>query len=158
MKKRVLKIHKIQPLFTKIVCTADKYSKEDAVDPGTGLVTPGKEGTIKNIQKIISLGPAASQIGLKEGDLVSLNFDRFAVRKAKKNSLREDIKGDEQYDEVVGYSLPVVSIDEQDHLFVDSGVVEFVVSDFSYDEIDIAERAVGLITPTNAGGSKLILN
>lgn len=151
MKKTVLKIKEIQPLFTKIVCTSDKYTKEDSVELN-GLVTPGKENTIKNIQTVVAVG--TNVMTIKPGDLVSLSFNRYAVRKTKQNSIREDIQG-ELYEQILSYSFPIVKMEDKDFLFIDSADVEFIITKYEPEEIEV-NIATHLVNPSG-GGSNLIV-
>ena len=114
-------IKKIKPLYTRIVTTMDMYVEDQATSPGGIIdVTKLKKG-IKEYQTVISVGTSVRN--LKEGDVVCINPDRYAVRKFQENSLKNDI----MENEVTKYNFNVVNIDGTDYLLLDEADVEFIV-------------------------------
>lgn len=81
----MLHIHKIKPMFTSIVTTADKF-EEDYTESGMILAS---KGDYKPWQTIISVGDSVRN--LKAGDKVMVNLDNYVVRKYDKNSIQNDM-------------------------------------------------------------------
>lgn len=111
-------------MFTRIVTTMDMYVDETAALPG-GLidVTKLKQG-IKEYQKVIAVGTSVRNV--KEGDLVCINPDRYAVRKFSNDSVKNDLLENT----VTRYNFNVVKIEDKDYLLLDEADVEFVVEDW----------------------------
>lgn len=118
-------IKKIKPLYTRIVTTMDMYVEDQTTPGGLLDVSKLKKG-IKEYQKVISVGTSVRNI--KEGDLICINPDRYAVRKFSENSLKNDI----MENQVTRYNFNVVKLDDKDYLLLDEADVEFIVED--YDE------------------------
>ena len=117
-------IKKIKPLYTRIVTTMDMYVEDQATSPGGIIdVTKLKKG-IKEYQTVISVGTSVRN--LKEGDVVCINPDRYAVRKFQENSLKNDI----MENAVTKYNFNVVNIEGTDYLLLDEADVEFIVEDY----------------------------
>lgn len=118
-------IKKIKPLYTRIVTTMDMYVEDQTTPGGILDVTKLKHG-IKEYQKVISVGTSVRNI--KEGDLVCINPDRYAVRKFSENSIKNDI----MENQVTRYNFNVVKLEDKEYLLLDEADVEFIVED--YDE------------------------
>lgn len=67
----MIKVKKIKPMFDSIVTTAEQYESDEIVN---GVSLPLK-GTVKEIQKVLFVGPAVKDV--KEGDLVKLDLTRY---------------------------------------------------------------------------------
>ena len=143
MKKTQINIKKLRPTFSGIITTADVFTEADCTN-NSGLIDSNRVGTIKNIQTIVSTGPEATARGFKEGDLVSLNFNRYAEYKQKKDSIKSSMK-DEIYNGVITYHIPTVTINYEDYLHLDVGDVEFITEDYEISEIEV--NTSGLIKP-----------
>ena len=81
----MLQITKVKPMFTSIVTTADRFDK-DMVEGGLIIA---KKGDLKLWQKIIAVGTSVRD--LKEGDMVMINADHYALKRYDKNSLQNDM-------------------------------------------------------------------
>lgn len=117
-------IKKIKPLYTRIVTTMDMYVEDQLTTPG-GIVdvTKLKKG-IKEYQKVIAVGTNVRNI--KEGDIVCINPERYAVRKFSQNSVKNDL----MENQVTKYNFNVVKIDDVDYLMLDEADIEFVVEEY----------------------------
>lgn len=129
MKQGKLIIKKIQPLYTRILTTADTYTEIEA--SASGILDPKKIGMIKPIQKILAVGTSCRAVAV--GDLVALSLDAYGVRKQKKNSLRETIDV-ESYESILEYQVPMVEVNGSDNLFIDERDVTYVITDHEYVE------------------------
>lgn len=117
-------IKKIKPLYTRIVTTMDMYVEEDQTTPG-GIIDVSKlKQGIREYQTVIATGTTVRNI--KEGDVVCINPDRYAVRKFQNNSIKNDILENT----VTKYNFNVVNIDGKDYLLLDEADVEFIVEEY----------------------------
>lgn len=119
-----MEIKKIKPLYTRIVTTMDMYVEDQVTSPG-GIIDASKlQKGIKEYQTVIAVGTSVRN--LKEGDIVCINPDRYAVRKFDQNSLKNDI----MENTVTRYNFNVVKIDGVDYLLLDESDVEFIVEQY----------------------------
>lgn len=116
-------IKKIKPMYTRIVTTMDMYVEDQTTPGGILDVTKLKKG-IKEYQTVIAVGTAVRNV--KEGDLVCINPDRYAVRKFQDNSIKNDI----MENTVTRYNFNVVKLEDKDYLLLDEADVEFIVEDY----------------------------
>lgn len=121
----MLKLKKVKPLFTKIICTADKYTEQRFI-PGTNLVAPSdaKDG-LKEYQTVVAVGNEVSTV--KVGDLVCINPQDYAVKKWDKNSMKSDMN--DVYNQVVNYNFSMIVIDGKDHLLLKERDVDFIIEE-----------------------------
>jgi len=123
-------IKKIRPLFTGVVTTAMTY-KEDQHTTAGGLVFDATKmkGGLNIYQRVVAVGSMVHD--LKEGDIVRLNYKRYAVPTQKPGAIENNIqKSDINYT----YQIPMVTLDGIDYLFLQNNDIEFVV-----EEADIPE-------------------
>ena len=100
----MLKIKKINPMFTSIVTTGEKF-KEDMYDEHG--VIEASAGDLKAYQKVIAVGPSVR--GIEPGDTVMVNFMNYAVRKYKAGSMKENM---EEYDNSIeGFKFNWITLD-----------------------------------------------
>ena len=118
-----MKIKKIKPLYTRIITTMDTYVEDQSSPGGVIDVTKLKQG-IKEYQKVLSIGTSVRSV--KEGDLVCINPDRYAVRKFTKDSIKNDILENQ----VTKYNFNVINLDGKDCLMIDEADIEFVIEDY----------------------------
>lgn len=118
-----MKIKKIKPLYTRIITTMNTYVEDQSSPGGIIDVTKLKKG-IKEYQKVLSIGTSVRNV--KEGDLVCINPDRYAVRKFSKDSIKNDILENQ----VTKYNFNVINIDGTDCLMIDEADIEFVIEDY----------------------------
>ena len=118
-----MKIKKIKPLYTRIITTMDTYVEDQSSPGGIIDVTKLKQG-IKEYQKVLSVGTSVRNV--KEGDLVCINPDRYAVRKFTKDSIKNDILENQ----VTKYNFNVINLDGKDCLMIDEEDIEFVIEDY----------------------------
>ena len=118
-----MNIKKIKPMYTKFVCTADKYVESETMVGGIIDASKLKMG-LKEYQKVIAVGNSCRTI--KEGDMVCINPDRYVQKKFSDDSLRADLVTND----IVKYNFPMVVLDGQDYLLLDEADVEFVIEDY----------------------------
>lgn len=133
MKVKKLRIKGIVPMFTKIITTADVYSEAESLT-NSGIIDASKQGVIKDIQTVISVGTSVRFV--KVGDKVSLNFTKYAKQRYKKdNSIEQDME--EHYKPATVFEIPMLDINNTSRLFIDENDVEFIIHDFDEEEIEI---------------------
>lgn len=99
----MLHIKKIKPLFTSVVTTGDRFEK-DMISQG---IIVAKKDDLKLWQKVIAVGPAVRDI--KEGDMVMIKVDNYAIKKYDKNSIQNDMDNNPS----LGYAFNWVTIDNE---------------------------------------------
>lgn len=133
-----IKLKKIKPMFTAILTTAEKFTEQRYM-PGTMIIDPTASKTgLKEYQTVIAVGDSVR--GIKAGDLVCINPERYAVKKYSKNSIKSDM---EEYNNVtVSYNFHIVEVDGKDCLFIDDRDIDFVVEEYE----TVEEETVSPIT------------
>lgn len=115
----MLKIKKFTPLFTGLVTTMDKFSK-DVYENGILTI---KAGSIKEYQTVLSVGDSVR--GIKPGDMVLIDPKHYAKMKHEKGSLKDGIVTDNM---VLGYDFEILEIDGKECLHLQDrdirGIVE----------------------------------
>lgn len=124
----MIKIKKIKPMFTALVTTMDIYAKEDCYG-----VDAYKTGMIKEVQKVLSVGPSVMHI--KEGDLISINPIRYAVKKHDENSIKSDIEGGNP---VLKYEFNIIELDGKPCLLLQDRDINYVIEE--YEEIEVPKK------------------
>lgn len=127
----MFKIKKARPLFTGIITTAKKYVGELTTSGGIILDTTKMDGSLNPYQTVISVGSMTKDI--KEGDIVKLNFKRYAKANHVPGAIDE--AQNKQFDNMsITYEIPMIVLNDEECLFVQSADVEYVVEDYEVDE------------------------
>lgn len=137
----MLKITKVTPMFTSIVVTMNKY--EEDVRVGSIIDATKREGTIKEYQTVVAVGPSAK---VNVGDKIMINPARYATvtHKHNKNSLGQLEEDDHAH---ITYKFNIVNINGVDHLLLQDSDVMFV---FEGEEVpDEVPKGPALIVPDN---------
>lgn len=79
----MLKLKEIKPMFSQVLVTENLYGWDDKNE--SGIITATK-GDIKPYQTVIAVGGDVKQV--KPGDVVAINFYRYAELKEDQNSLK----------------------------------------------------------------------
>ncbi len=125
------KIKKVRPLFTGIVTTANKYVGDVTTAGGLLLDTSRLSGSLNPYQTIIAVGEMCKD--LKEGDVVKLNFKRYAIANHVPGAIDE--AQNKQFDNMsIRYEIPMINLDGRECLFLQSNDVEYVVTEYDIDE------------------------
>ena len=131
-----MNIKKIKPLFTAVVVTAAVYPRDYKEH---SIISP-KANKLKEYQKVVAVGDLVR--GIKEGDLVCIDLSSYAQWKYKKNSVKSDME--ELHNEIVGYNVPQIKIDDQDCMYLDIRDIKYIVQE--YDDKENEEQTI--ITPS----------
>lgn len=118
-----LNLKKIRPMFNALVTTFDVYEDDD----NTNVIINSNEaaGQPKPYQTVVAVGNAVHDI--KVGDVVAIDFTKYARTKHKEGSLKDGVIQDNP---VVSYEFNSIVIDDKEHLFLHTNDVLFVIEDF----------------------------
>lgn len=123
----MLKIKKIQPMFTALVTTMNRY-EHDVVSSGGLIDTSRQQGELKEYQTVLAVGTTVRDI--KIGDLVCVNPTRFAVKQHQVGTLKDGVVTDNP---VVKYNFDVIEIDGKECLLLQDRDIDFIIKE--YEEI-----------------------
>lgn len=123
----MIKIKKIKPMFTALVTTMDKYEEDQTTSSGLIDVTK-REGSLKEYQKVITIGDSVR--GIKEGDLVCINPQRFGVKQHQAGSLKDGIIGDNP---IIKYNFDTIEINGEQCLLLQDRDIDFIIEE--YEEV-----------------------
>lgn len=122
-----MKLNKITPMFTGVLTTMDVRTEDLLKD---GLIdTSNKTGTVKETQRVIAVGSIVRSV--KEGDLVAINLDRYAIKMHKDGSLKDGVITDNP---VIKYNLPTIEVGGKDCLLIDERDISFVINSYEDDD------------------------
>lgn len=133
-----MNIKKIKPLFTAVVVTADVYPRDYKEH---NIISP-KANKLKEYQKVVAVGDSCR--GIEEGDLVCIDLSSYAQWKYKKNSVKSDME--ELHNEIIGYNVPQIKINDQDCMYLDVRDIKYIVED--YDDKENEKQTI--ITPSKS--------
>lgn len=128
----MFKVKAVRPLFTGVITTAKKFVGDQATKKGSVIVDTRKmDGTLNYYQTVVSVGSTVRD--LKEGDIVKINFSRYA--KAKHTPGAIDEAQNKQFDNLGwDYEIPIIVIDDIEYLFLQDRDIEYIVTDYEVDE------------------------
>lgn len=129
-----IKIKKIKPPFTTVITTLNTYEEDLIVD---GVVRVPK-GSLKRYQTVVAIGPNVRDV--KEGDLVLLNVQNYAIQKYKNNSIKEDIS---EMEEEVVYDIPKMFIGDTLYGKFQERDMDGVIEE--YEEIEVSNEGNPLL-------------
>ena len=124
------KIKKVRPMFTAVLTTARTYVGD--VKTQGGLFDPTKmSGDLNIFQTVVAVGTTVT--GVKEGDIVKVNYKRYAKAKHVPGAL------DESENKIVDnmsitYEIPVIDVDGQQCLLLQNNDIEYVIEEYEADE------------------------
>ena len=123
----MLKVKKIQPMFTSLITTMDKY-EEDMKTSGGLLDVNKQQGGLKEYQTVIAIGTTVRDI--KVGDLVCINPTRFAVKQHREGTLKDGVISDNP---VIKYNFDIIEIDGKQCLLLQDRDIDFIIEE--YEEV-----------------------
>lgn len=123
----MLKVKKIQPMFTSLITTMDKYEHDERTAGGLLDVTK-QQGGLKEYQRVLAIGSSVRDI--KVGDLVCVNPTRFAVKQHQAGSLKDGVVTDNP---TIKYNFDVVEMDGKQCLILQDRDIDFIIEE--YEEI-----------------------
>lgn len=125
-------IKKVRPLFTGVITTAKRYvGTQSAKKGGLILDTRKMDGSMNPYQTIYSVGGTVRD--LKEGDVVKINFRRFAKPNHIPGAIdeAENVQSDNLS---ITYEIPLIVIDDVEYLLIQDRDIEYVVEEYDVDE------------------------
>lgn len=126
------KIKKVKPLFTGVITTAKKFVGDQNTKKGSLLLDTRKlDGSLNFYQTVVAVGTSVRDV--KEGDVVKINFMRYA--KAKHTPGAIDEAANKQFDNLGwDYEIPIIIIEDTEYLFLQDRDIEYIVEDYEVDE------------------------
>lgn len=124
-------------MFNQVITTLDTY-KGNETDGG---IIIHKNGEVKEYQKVVAVGPMVKNIEV--GDIVYINPSRYAKRKFKEGTLRDD--NVQEMNPVIGFEFKIITIDNIDHLRLFDSDIEYIIED--YEEVPDVIAKNSLILP-----------
>lgn len=122
----------VKPMFNGIVTTARRYVGDTTTRGGLLLDTKKMEGTMNPFQWVVSVSDMVhNTTGLKKGDIVNINFKRYAKVNHVPGAIENNVQSDNMN---ISYEIPMIDIDGVEYLFLQSNDIEFIVTD--YDGIE----------------------
>lgn len=135
----------IRPMFNTLVTTMDVY-ENDATTAGGLIDVTKQQGTLKEYQKVIAVGPCVRDIQV--GDIVCVNPTRFGKKKHQEGSLKDGIICDNP---ILTYNFDTIVLDDVPHLLLQDRDIDFVIAD--YEEVPDEPVAV---TPKKSDNNIII--
>lgn len=117
-----MNIKKIRPMFNAIVTTFDVFEETDSTLSIIGA--DEMAGQPKPYQTVVAVGTSA--MGVEVGDVVAIDFSRYAKKQHKEGSLKDGVIQDNP---VVSYEFNTIPLDGVEHLFIHTNDILFVIED-----------------------------
>lgn len=117
-----MNIKKIRPMFNAIVTTFDVFEEADTNSAIIGA--DEMAGQPKPYQTVVAVGNAVN--GINVGDVVAIDFSRYARKQHKEGSLKDGVIQDNP---VVSYAFNTIPLDGIEHLFLYANDIQFVIED-----------------------------
>jgi co-chaperonin GroES (HSP10) len=117
-------------MFTTVITTCDVFSEDDVKN--TLIDSDSMLGQPKPYQTVVAVGNAVHDV--KVGDVVAIDFSKYARTKHKEGSLKDGVIQDNP---VVSYEFNSIVIDNKEHLFLHTNDILFVIED--YEEVEEVE-------------------
>lgn len=136
----MLKIKKVKPMFTSILCTADKFTEPQYM-PGSSIIDASKtKQGLKEYQTVLAIGTSVRDIQV--GDVVLINPAAYAVKKFDKNSMKSTMN--DVYNEITTYNFNILLVNDVECLLITDRDVELIVEE-SEEVSELKEPSVGII-------------
>ncbi len=125
----MFKIKKVRPLFTGIITTATRYTGDITTKGGLILDASKALGSINNFQTVVAVGAMTKDI--KVGDVVKINYKRYLVPLQVPGKIENNIQSSKMK---ATYEIPMIDIDGEECLFIQSNDIEYVVEEYEVDD------------------------
>ena len=122
-------------MFNQVITTLDTYKGTET----EGGIIVHKNGEVKEFQKVIALGPMATK-NISVGEMVYINPARYAKRKFKEGTLRED--NVQEMNPILGYAFNIININGQDCLKLYDTDIEYVIEEMEEVEDDVSNKLI----------------
>lgn len=118
----------VKPMFNGIVTTARRYVGDTTTKGGLLLDTKKMDGSMNPFQWVVSVSDmVANSTGLKKGDIVNINFKRYAKVNHVPGAIENNVQSDNMS---ISYEIPMIDIEGVEYLFLQSNDIEFIVTDY----------------------------
>lgn len=136
----MFKIKKVKPLFTGVVTTATRYVGDQYANHG-GIILDTRKmaGSINPYQRVVAVGHMVP--GVKEGDIVRINFKRYTYADHKPGKTEDTLGGGKvQHDNyTANIEVPFIEIDGVNYLYIQNNDIEYVVEEYEVGEGGLLE-------------------
>lgn len=139
----MLKLKRIKPIGSQILISGNEYLEDDYNEAGL-IEGNHKKGSLKTFQTVLAVGDDVRFV--KVGDVVEINFYKYAVFKEDPNSIKAMADNP-----IVGFRLNWVSLEDGDCIIVDQRDVQYIIEDS--EEVTYAPKLFN----EKAGKQQLIL-
>lgn len=129
----MIKLKKMQPMFTGILTTLDVSDKDEY---SNGLVVSTK-GSLKPIQTVLAVGDAVSSV--KVGDKVLVNFEHYAVKKYDEGSMNDGVV---QMNKTLRYEVNDYEVDGKRVLLLDLRDIIAKVEAYEAPDIEVVKPKI----------------
>ena len=116
-------LKKVKPLSDGVITTGNRY---DEVHTAGGLIDPTKSGNFMDYQTVLFASESAVSRGINVGDVVMIDFYKYARPVQKKGSVNEL---EENYHASFVFSIPTIEINNQECLNLRAGDMLFVIEE-----------------------------
>ena len=124
----MFKIKKVRPMFNGVITTATRFVYDGTTE--SGIILANKlEGQINPYQIVIAKGKTCPDIEV--GDIVKLNFKRYAKAKHVPGGVEDNVQSDNLS---IVYELPSIEIDGKECLYMQYNDIEYVVEESEVDD------------------------
>lgn len=117
-----MNIKRIRPMFNAIVTTFDVFEETDTDSAIIGA--DEMAGQPKPYQTVVAVGNAVN--GIEVGDVVAIDFSRYARKQHKEGSLKDGVIQDNP---VISYAFNTIPLDGVEHLFLYANDIQFVIEE-----------------------------
>lgn len=148
----MLKLKEIKPMGCQVLVTKNLYGWDDFNESG---IIINKRGDLKHYQTVLAVGDDVKFV--KPGDVVSINFYKYAEFKDDPNSVK--VNGTNKIVELHLNEIEMVGVNDEEVpcFFIDQRDIQYIMVDFeevTYEQskhklIHIQQPKTQLILPNN---------
>jgi hypothetical protein len=132
----MLKLKKITPMYNQVLVTEDRYGYDDKNEFN---IIEHTKGDIKDYQKVLAVGKDVTCVNV--GDMIAVNFARYAELKHKEGSMKDGVISDNP---IIELHLNEVELTDENGenvpcFIIDARDIRFIMNDFDevvYDDND----------------------
>ena len=118
-------------MFTAVITTAKTYVGDQKLAGGNLWDPTKRNGSLNYFQTVVAVGTTVS--GIKEGDIVKVNFKRYAKAQHVPGAIDEaEHKMTDNMS--ITYEIPIITIDEEQYLLLQNNDIEYVITEYEADE------------------------
>lgn len=124
-----IKVLKATPMFNGVITTCHQWEVDGESD---GLIDTSKsQGVVKPYQVVVAVGSAARNV--KVGDVVIIDPTRFAVKRYKDDSLKNNVV---KQQEIIGFDFPIIDLNGEPHMLLVENDISYIVNEYEEYEVE----------------------